>query len=71
MIKFVQKILGKIGMIYLYFLSIKELVNVMDLYLDNSSFINYSAKIFLNDFNKILNQNIQILNKVYDEVLNI
>jgi hypothetical protein len=68
MIKFFKKIVVILGMVYLTFISIKEMVNVLDLYIDSPS---YNAKAFLNDFNNAICKNINILQNAYKEGLGI
>ena len=66
MVKFLKKIVVILGMVYLTFISIKEMVNVLDLYIDSPS---YNAKAFLNDFNNAIYKNINILQNAYREGL--
>ena len=68
MVKFFKKIAVILGMVYLTFISIKEMVNVLDLYIDAPS---YNAKAFLNDFNNAIYKNINILQNAYREGLGI
>ena len=68
MVKFFKKIAVILGMVYLVIISIKEMVNVLDLYIDSPS---YSPKVFLNDFNKAIYKNINILQNAYKEGLGI
>lgn len=68
MIKFFKKIVVILGMVYLTFISIKEMVNVLDLYIDSPS---YNAKVFLKDFNNAICKNISILQNAYKESLGI
>ena len=60
------KFLKKIAMVYLTFISIKEMVNVLDLYINLPS---YNARVFLNDFNNAICKNIKILQDVRKESL--
>lgn len=62
------KFLKKIAMVYLTFISIKEMVNVLDLYINSPS---YNARVFLNDFNNAICKNIKILQDVHKESLGI
>ena len=66
--KIFNKIMFIIAMIYLFFLSIKELVNVLNFYIDSPS---YNARVFLRDYNEAICKNINILQKAYKEGLNI
>lgn len=68
MINFFKKIAVILGMVYLTFISIKEMVNVLDLYIDSPS---YNAKVFLKDFNNAICKNISILQNAYKESLGI
>lgn len=62
------KFLKKIAMVYLTFISIKEMVNVLDLYINSPS---YNARVFLNDFNNAICKNIKILQDIDKESLGI
>ena len=68
MINFFKKIAIILGMVYLVFISIKEMVNVLDLYINSPS---YNAKVFLSDFNNAICKNIKILQNAYKESLGI
>ena len=68
MVKFFKKIAVVLGMVYLVIISVKEMVNVLDLYIDSPS---YNAKAFLNDFNNAIYKNINILQNAYREGLGI
>ena len=68
MVKFLKKIAIVLGMVYLVIISIKEMVNVLDLFIDSPS---YNAKTFLNDFNNAIYKNINILQNAYKEGLGI
>ena len=68
MVKFFTKIAVLFGMVYLVIISIKEMANVLDLYIDSPS---YNAKAFLNDFNNAIYKNINILQNAYREGLGI
>ena len=67
--KIIQKIIMiVVGIPYLYFISIKEMVKVLDFYINSPS---YNAKVFLNDFNKAIYKDIDILQNAYKESLGI
>ena len=68
MVKFFTRIAVIFGMVYLVIISIKEMANVLDLYIDSPS---YTPKVFLNDFNKAIYKNINILKNAYKEGLDI
>lgn len=68
MVKFFKKIAVILGMVYLVIISVKEMVNVLDLYIDSPL---YNPKVFLNDFNKAICKNINILQNAYKEGLGI
>lgn len=66
--KIVNRIALIIAMIYLFFLNIKELVNVLDFYIDSPS---YNARVFLRDYNEAICKSINILQNAYKEGLGI